>query len=134
MKNLIVLFILLTTSFNSFANEADLEAIEKLPALTEIKLNVNYGPRFAAVQPTVHIEFTHSTCARMKFKVEIVESETVNFLKVDFDGRQRDCRALPRPHNYKLQVSSDYRHGAKKFVLLNPLSQKIERSFFLERL
>jgi len=86
---------------------------------------VNYGPQFAAVQPTAHLKFDYPSCRRFNFSVEVIDGGEVNFLKVHYPRSQADCRAMPIKRTYELQVSSDYDLGAKSFVILNPVGQDL---------
>jgi hypothetical protein len=123
MKTLLIGITLLCSSF-SFANESILDNLKTLPRISNQKIVVNYGPEFAAVQPTAHINFDFASCRQFNFSVEIIDGDDVNFLKISFPRNQADCRALPIKRTYGLQISSDYM-STKPFVVLNPIGSDL---------
>lgn len=118
MKKLITLTALLL-SVAGFAHDSIIHDLDRLPGIDSVKVNVHYGPRFAAVQPTAEVEFNYASCATMRFDVDTERSENVLFVKVLLKS-QIDCMGPTIKRNYKLQVTSDF-HQDRNIVVLNPI-------------
>ena len=131
MKNTIKALVFAVIGFSSVAANAqshldldlsslDTPYISQLPQLENRKIEVIPGPRFAAVQPTVHVAFTYASCARMAFEAKTQNEENALFVAVELKS-EIDCHGLPTKRDYKLQIGSDLIQ--KQIVVLNPEPQ-----------
>ena len=130
MSKLFFVSMLAATSIvTAHGQESVLDNVERLPQIFNHKLVVNYGPQFAAVQPTAFVKFDFASCRKFTFSAEVITEvigeSNVNFVKITYPRNQAECRGMPIKRTYDVQVSSDYSAGAKQFVILNPIGQDL---------
>lgn len=118
LRNLVMFVIVFVSSLSAFALPVDSQATAGLPAIRVIAVEVDNGPRFAAVQPTAMLKFAFSSCAEMSFVPSIEEENGVLFVSVKFPGLTFDCMGPSIEREYSVQISSDFRNSV---VVLNPV-------------
>ncbi len=119
---IITLLTLVATTTLAYTENSEIlnaEYIQTLPVLRETSVESDSGPSMAAVQPTAHINFTYYSCSALRHSVEVHEVNNLLFVAVQVVPGQMTCMGPSRPHQLRLQISSDFRHNV---VILNPVN------------
>ena len=124
MKNLIVTSILSLSSF--FAVSQSAVAATQLPTLANPKIVVVAAPEFAAVQPTVWLEFDFTSCANMTFSSSIRRNGNTVRVGAVLPEFYMDCMGPSIERTYRLQIASDYRN--ESFVITNSIAPEFRSS------
>ena len=121
--SLLAVVSLITVSFAHAASFSfDSAEVAALPALKEVSVKVTHGPQMAAVQPFAEVAFKHASCARQPLSATTEQVGNLLVVRVQNEPNARDCRAMPRDHDYLLQISSDF-GLTTRVIVLNPLSR-----------
>ena len=118
-----IMTLFVATSLFGQNQNPSLEEIMKqannLPAILDVSLKTNPAPKFAAVQPTVDINFSFYSCSSRQFSVKKIATKDRLFVLIE-KKLTADCAGPVSKRNYKLQVASDILR--LPVIVLNPIA------------
>ena len=109
-----------------FAVSQSAAAATQLPTRANPKIVVVAAPEFAAVQPTVWLEFEFTSCAKMTFSPSVRRNGKSTRVGAVLPEFYLDCMGPTIERTYRIQIASDYRN--ESFVIANSIAPEFRPS------